>query len=71
MTDLKARNVRRKPRPPSDPGEAIPPAALDARRPPAGLGTRASRVARAIAGVAMIVGIAGAVAWGARIVKDD
>ncbi len=65
---LKARNVRTRPKAPSDPGGSIPPASIDPPEPkPAPRGeSRALRVLRAAFGVAMVVAIASTVAWAAR-----
>jgi cell division protein FtsQ len=63
----RARNTRR-PKADSSPDATIPPAALDAPSPTRKplLSPRVFGVARAIAGLALIVGLAGGAAWGAR-----
>lgn len=66
---LKARNIRTRPKAPSDPGASIPPAAIDPPEPkpaaPRGE-SNAIRVLRGVFGVTMVVAIASTVAWGAR-----
>jgi len=63
---LKARNVRKKPRPPSERGVSIPPAELDQAPTGPRSESRIMRVLSTIAGIGMVIAIAGTVAWAAR-----
>lgn len=65
---LKARNIRTRPKAPSDPGGSIPPAAIEppAPRPAPRSESKALRVLRAAFGLTMVVAIASTVAWAAR-----
>ncbi len=66
---LKARNIRTRPKAPSDPGGSIPPASIDppeAKKAAPRGESKALRMLRGVLGVTMVVAIASGVAWGAR-----